>query len=621
MDYTELREEQAKARAEGKLMGIGISTYGEICAMGPRPPLPAGGWESATVKIEPTGKVTVMTGASPHGQGEETTFAQIAADELGVRHRRRAGDPRRHGDRAVRHRHVRQPRHGGRRRGAVLRAAGSQSQDEEVRRHAARNPRTSTLPAARCADEATGKSVSFGEMAVAAYHAKKLPANTEPGLVATHFWEPPNFTFPFGAHIVVTEVDRDTGDIDIKRYVAVDDCGKIINPLIVDGQVHGGVAQGLGQALWEEAVYDDNGQLVTGELTDYAIPRAHVHAVDRKQPHGDAVAGESAGREGRGRGRHHRLLAGGGELGGGCALAAGRAAYRHAADAAEDLEADPAGRPGMIPQEFEYTAPATLQEALALIEGGDRKILAGGMSLIPLMKLRLAAPGEVVDLGRVPGLERDRGERRRRAHRRHGHASRGRELAGDPRASARCWPRRRATSATFRCATWARSAAASRMPIPAADYPAALVALEAQIRLVSAKSDRTVEASEFFLDAFTTALEPGEIVLEVLVAGGGRERGPSVTRRWRIRRRASRWSGSRRGSRSRGGKITMARIGVTGHGAARRSARAGGAVARERRGHRGRRRRPSATARRPTRTSTPTAIIAGIWRGFTRRAR
>src|SRR5438034_4272457 len=131
-----------------------------------------------------------------------------------------------------------------------------------------------SLSGGNCVDGKSAKSVSFAEMAVAAYHAKKLPPNTEPGLVATHFWEPPNFTFPFGAHIVVTDVDRDTGQISIRRYVAVDDCGKIINPLLVSGQVHGGVAQGLGQALWEEAVYDDNGQLVSGELTDYALPRA-----------------------------------------------------------------------------------------------------------------------------------------------------------------------------------------------------------------------------------------------------------------------------------------------------------------------------------------------------------
>jgi carbon-monoxide dehydrogenase large subunit len=124
-DYKSLRKEQAEKRKQGKLMGIGLATYGEICAMGPSPATPAGGWESATVKIDPTGKVTVLTGASPHGQGEETTFAQIAADELGVDIDDIVVLARRHVDRAVRHRNVRQPRHGGRRNGGVLRAPGS----------------------------------------------------------------------------------------------------------------------------------------------------------------------------------------------------------------------------------------------------------------------------------------------------------------------------------------------------------------------------------------------------------------------------------------------------------------------------------------------------------------
>jgi len=122
----------------------------------------------------------------------------------------------------------------------------------------------------------TGKSKSLQEIAGASYRALKLPPETEPGLLATRFWEPPNFTFPFGAHIVVSDIDGETGQIKIRRYVAVDDCGNMINPLLVDGQVHGGVAQGLGQALWEQVVYDDNGQLVTGELMDYAVPRAHM---------------------------------------------------------------------------------------------------------------------------------------------------------------------------------------------------------------------------------------------------------------------------------------------------------------------------------------------------------
>ena len=122
----------------------------------------------------------------------------------------------------------------------------------------------------------TGKSKPLPEIAAASYRAMKLPPDTEPGLLSTRFWEPPNFTFPFGAHIVVSDIDGETGQIKIRRYVAVDDCGNIINPLLVDGQVHGGVAQGLGQALWEQAVYDENGQLVTGELMDYAVPRAHM---------------------------------------------------------------------------------------------------------------------------------------------------------------------------------------------------------------------------------------------------------------------------------------------------------------------------------------------------------
>ncbi len=273
VDYTQLRTEQAAARAAGKLMGIGISTYGEICAIGPSIAMPAGGWESATVKIEPSGKVTVMTGASPHGQGEETTFAQIVADELGI--------PMDdvlviHGDTAVVQYGIGTFGSRGTAVGGTALYYALQTLKAKMKKFGAMLLETEdvTFAGGACTHAASGKSVSFSEMAVAAYHAKKLPPNTEPGLVATHFWEPPNFTFPFGAHIVVTEVDRDTGNIAIRRYVCVDDCGRIINPLIVDGQVHGGVAQGLGQALWEQAVYDDAGQLMTGELTDYAIPKA-----------------------------------------------------------------------------------------------------------------------------------------------------------------------------------------------------------------------------------------------------------------------------------------------------------------------------------------------------------
>jgi carbon-monoxide dehydrogenase large subunit len=273
--YVKLRQEQADLRKQGKYMGIGISTYGEICAIGPSPATPAGGWESATVKIEPSGKVTIMTGACPHGQGEETTFAQIAADELGVglddilviR-----------GDTAV-------VQYGIGTFGSRATAVGGtalyyalQDLKAKIKKFGAMllESEDVSLVGGQVIDNKNGKSKAFQEIAGAAYRALKLPPNTEPGLMATRFWEPPNFTFPFGAHIVVSDIDNETGQIKIRRYVAVDDCGNILNPLIVDGQVHGGVAQGLGQALWEQAVYDDNGQLITGELMDYAVPRAHL---------------------------------------------------------------------------------------------------------------------------------------------------------------------------------------------------------------------------------------------------------------------------------------------------------------------------------------------------------
>ena len=275
VDYQNLRNEQAQARKQGKLMGIGMSTYGEICAFGPSPATPAGGWESATVKIDTTGKVTVMTGASPHGQGEETTFAQIAADELGVN----IDDILvLHGDTAV-------VQYGIGTFGSRSTAVGGtavyfalQDLKAKIKKFGAMllGSDDVSFSGGQVICNKTGKSKSIQEIAAASYRAMKLPPNTEPGLISTHFWEPPNFTFPFGAHIVVTDVDRDTGAVAVRRYVAVDDCGNILNPLIVDGQIHGGVAQGLGQALWEQAVYDDNGQLVTGELMDYAVPKAHM---------------------------------------------------------------------------------------------------------------------------------------------------------------------------------------------------------------------------------------------------------------------------------------------------------------------------------------------------------
>ena len=275
IDYQGLRAQQAAARAAGRLMGIGISTYGEICAMGPSVATPAGGWESATVKFEPSGKVTVLTGTSPHGQGQETTFAQLTADELGVPI----------DDIVVLHGDTSIVQYGigtfGSRNTAVGGAAlfyALQDMKEKLTKFGAAMLKTDEviLEDGHCVNPTTGESVTVQQIAGAAYRGLVIPKGMDPGLVVTKFWEPPNFTYPFGAHIIVSEVDPETGQIEIKRYVAVDDIGNQLNPLLVDGQLHGGAAQGLGQALWEQGVYDDNGQLVTGEFMDYTMPRARM---------------------------------------------------------------------------------------------------------------------------------------------------------------------------------------------------------------------------------------------------------------------------------------------------------------------------------------------------------
>ncbi|MBI4469043.1 MAG: molybdopterin-dependent oxidoreductase, partial [Acidobacteria bacterium] len=276
-DYTGVRKEQAAGRTQGRLLGIGLSSYVEICALGPSAAMPAGGWESATVRVDPTGKVSVLTGASPHGQGQETSFAQIAAEELGVD---LADIIVVHGDTGI-------VQYGIGTFGSRATAVGGtalfhalQTIKEKAKRFAAHlletePERTVFNQGVFTVEGDPGRSVTIQQVALAAYTAKSLPPGETPGLEAVHFFEPANFTFPFGTHVAVVEVDPDTGDIEIRRYVAIDDCGRVINPMLVDGQIHGGIVQSLGQALLEEAVYTEDGQLITGEFTDYAIPRAH----------------------------------------------------------------------------------------------------------------------------------------------------------------------------------------------------------------------------------------------------------------------------------------------------------------------------------------------------------
>jgi aerobic carbon-monoxide dehydrogenase large subunit len=275
--YSKLRKEQTRLRKKGKLLGIGLSTYVEICAMGPSSRMPAGGWESGTVRVEVTGKVTVLSGASPHGQGEQTSFAQIVAQELGIPY----------DDVTVYHGDTSQVPMGIGTFGSRTTAVGGTAIYVAAQRIKKKMARIAAHKLGIKAGELVfdegkiqtkdgSKSVAFKSVAEEAYFAKELPPGMEPGLSEIYVFEPPNYTYPFGAHVAVTEVDEKTGEIKLRNYFAVDDCGRILNPMLVDGQVQGGIAQGAGQALVEELIYDENGQLLTGSLMDYAIPKANL---------------------------------------------------------------------------------------------------------------------------------------------------------------------------------------------------------------------------------------------------------------------------------------------------------------------------------------------------------
>ena len=282
--YAELRAEQARRRAagEGKLLGIGLSSYIEACGIAPSAVVgslgaQAGLYESATVRVHPTGSVTVYTGSSAHGQGHETTFAQIVADRLGM-------DV---GQVDVVHGDTGEVPFGMGTYGSRSAAVGGSAIAGSLDKIIAKGSRIAAHLLEAAEDDVEfvagefrvkGSPESKQEWAgvcLQAYLAHNLPEGVEPGLEATTFYDPANFTYPFGTHVCVVEVDRETGEVEIARYIAVDDCGNQINPMIVEGQVHGGIAYGIGQAMWENAVYDESGQLVTATLLDYALPRAH----------------------------------------------------------------------------------------------------------------------------------------------------------------------------------------------------------------------------------------------------------------------------------------------------------------------------------------------------------
>jgi aerobic carbon-monoxide dehydrogenase large subunit len=281
--YDELRREQqaGDGRRDGKLLGVGISSYMEVCGWAPSQVLgplqyAGGGWERASIRCNPTGKVTVVVGTSPHGQGHSTTFSQIVADALGVTPddvEVLSGDTSvatwgldSYGSRSLSAGGV-----------AIHKAAG------RVREKA----RVLAAHELEVAEEdlewtdgkfqvkgAPDRAKTVAELAFSAWTAHDMPEGVDPVLEASAVYDPPNWTYPSGTHICVVEVDPETGSTRIDRYVAVDDCGTIINPMVVDGQVMGGIAQGIAEALYEEALYDENGTLLTGNMSTYRIPSA-----------------------------------------------------------------------------------------------------------------------------------------------------------------------------------------------------------------------------------------------------------------------------------------------------------------------------------------------------------
>lgn len=289
--YGDFKAKQAEARNSGKLLGIGFSTYIEACGIAPSAVVGslgarAGLFESAQVRVQPTGKINVYTGSHSHGQGHETTFAQIVADKFGI--------PL--SDVEIIHGDSDSVAFGMGTYGSRSLAVGGSAIVKSIEKVLEKGAKIAAHKLECSTDDldftdgkwtikGTDKSIGFGDVALTAYVPHIYPANLEPGLDFSSFYDPANFTYPFGCHIAIVEVDEETGKVTIKRFIAVDDVGNVINPMIVEGQIHGGLAQGIGQALLEGVIYDENGQLTTGTFMDYAMPRADdlpLFETDRK---------------------------------------------------------------------------------------------------------------------------------------------------------------------------------------------------------------------------------------------------------------------------------------------------------------------------------------------------
>jgi carbon-monoxide dehydrogenase large subunit len=283
-DVEAFRHEQEELRGQGVYRGVGFSTYVEVCGLAPSRAvgpqgvgLQAAFYESANVRVTPTGSAIVYSGTSPHGQGIDTSFAQIAADILGV-------DPE---NVTVLHGDTDQGAWGWNTYGSRSLAVGGEALARAARKVQDKAKRICAALLEASPDDieladgkyqvrgSPDKSMTMAEISGAAHiPPQELPADIEPGLEESSFYDPENFVFPFGAHACVVEVDVETGKVQVVRHVCVDDCGPAINPMLIDGQIHGGIVHAIGQALYEQVVYDEDGQLVTGTFVDYALPTA-----------------------------------------------------------------------------------------------------------------------------------------------------------------------------------------------------------------------------------------------------------------------------------------------------------------------------------------------------------
>ncbi len=281
-DYDGLRAEQQRRRDSGDpvQLGIGISTFTEMCGLAPSRVLGslnygAGGWESASIRMLATGKVEVVTGSSAHGQGHETAWSQIAADQLGIPFE---DIEVLHGDTQIAPKGM--DTYGSRSlvvggQAVVLAAKKVVEKAKVIAAHLLEASADDLeFSAGRFSVKGTDKGIGIAEVALATFAAHNLPDGVEPTLDADATFDPVSFSFPHGTHLCATEVDTETGQVTVRKYVSVDDIGTIVNPLIVEGQIHGGIIQGMAQALWEEAVYDEQGTLVSGSFVDYTLPTA-----------------------------------------------------------------------------------------------------------------------------------------------------------------------------------------------------------------------------------------------------------------------------------------------------------------------------------------------------------